>query len=134
MLDWSKYPNFSQDEFEYPGSPKMKHRFMKKLQTARYLCTKLCEKEGYPEVKFVINSGARDPEKNRRVGGKPDSTHLYGCACDIKYVTSREAFFIVKSLMLAGFTRIFIGANFIHVDDGEFETEIDKDPHVLFHY
>jgi len=133
-MDWSLYPDFSRNEFEYPGSPHMQARFMGKLQAARSISRTMCRDLGYSEIKFVINSGARNEERNRRVGGRLDSTHLYACACDIKYNTSRELWLIVKSLILAGFTRIGLGETFIHVDDGEHETKIDKDPYVMWLY
>lgn len=138
-LDWSKYPNFSRHEFDH-GGPEMNEQFMGKLQLARKICAQLCKEQGYPEIPFKINSGSRSKEKNQQVGGKPDSTHLYGCACDIVAVGSRARFLIVKSLILAGFTRIFIyndrkdqgeGVKFIHVDTGEFVPALSKPPHVI---
>ena len=116
--NWNKFPNFSRHEFDHGGS-EMLLRFMIMLQEARDFARDICKEINEPEIPFVINSGSRSKERNRQVGGKPDSTHLFGCASDIRALTSREKFVIVKSLMLAGFTRIFIYPRFVHVDIGE---------------
>lgn len=120
--DWSKYPNFKKSNFQH-GGPEMHWHFMMKLQTARYLAELRCIEKGYPlsYAWFVITSGSRSEKRNRQVGGKPDSTHLYGRACDIEAESSRARALIVKSLLLAGFTRIGLSKEglFIHVDDGE---------------
>lgn len=119
-MDWNEYPNFSEKEFDH-GGPAMHEEFMRKLQLARSICTQICREKGIPEISFVITSGSRDEERNRQVGGKPDSTHLIGRACDIAAATSRSMLLITKSLLLAGFTRVGISGsnNFIHVDDAE---------------
>jgi len=125
-MNWSNFPDFNEKEFfigdpPYPGV--MNEDFMSKLQAARTIA-------GVP---FEINSGFRTTEHNQQVGGKPDSTHLLGRACDIKVVDSRTRINIVKSLLLAGFTRIGIGKDFVHVDNGE---EVGKpyDPNVMWTY
>ena len=133
VTNWNEFQNFSRREFDH-GGPEMVLSFMRRLQQARDISKELCQEIGVPEIVFSINSGSRDEERNRQVGGTPDSTHLYGCACDIRALTSREKFVIVKSLILAGFTRIFIYSNFIHVDCGELLMEIEKHPYVLNTY
>ena len=125
-LDWNKYPNFSSWEFE-DGGPEMHPDFMKKLQIARNIA----------DIPFNINSGSRSEDKNREVGGKPDSTHLHGRACDIDCDYSRNRFIMVSALIRAGFTRIGIGEGFIHVDDGELIDDKHghpKDPQVIWLY
>lgn len=116
MLNWSEFKDFKRHEFDH-GGPEMQLGFMQRLQAARDIARELCRELEIDEVKFVINSGSRDEERNRQVGGEPDSSHLYGCACDIKALSSRERFIIVKSLILAGFTRLGVYASFIHVDN-----------------
>lgn len=138
MLNWNNYPNFTAQEFAH-GGPEMHSEFMRKLQLARWICASLCLASDVPIIIFEITSGSRSEERNRQVGGKPDSTHLYGRACDIKASSSRSRYYIVKSLMLAGFTRIGISASeyFIHVDDGELitnETGHPKTADVLWVY
>lgn len=130
---WERLPDFGEAEFR-DGGPEPHIDFLRKLQLARSICRDLCYEKGYSDIPFAINSGSRSETKNQQVGGKPDSTHLYGRACDIEAESSRARFFIVKSLLLAGFTRIGIGDGFVHVDDGERLDEIEKDPDVLWLY
>ncbi len=79
---------------------------MNKLQLAR---------NSYGSMK--INSGCRCIKHNAVVGGKPTSSHLIGWAADIAYAGSRRRFRLLKALLDAGFHRIGIGEEFIHVDD-----------------
>lgn len=81
--------------------------FLEKLNKAR-------EQAGIP---FVINSGYRCEKHNKEVGGSNTSSHLKGIATDIRCDDSNKRFNIVVALLEAGFTRIGIGKNFIHVDD-----------------
>lgn len=102
--------NFTLDEFDSPdlkGSGKnMDSTFLNKLQEARTIA-------GVP---FSINSGYRTKEHNKKVGGKPDSSHLKGLAVDISCTSSNRRCVVLSSLIKAGFTRIGIGRTFIHVD------------------
>lgn len=82
---------------------------------------------GYAGMPFVVNSGTRCPKYNRAVGGSPDSAHLTGHAADIRGVTSRERFAIVKALVEAGFTRIGVYPWGVHCD-----TDPTKDPEVMW--
>lgn len=52
-----------------------------------------------------------------------------GIAIDLQAKYSRQRFLIIRGLIEAGFTRIGIGENFIHVDDDK-----DKDQRVVWHY
>lgn len=70
----------------------------------------------YAGVPFVITSAFRTPEKNEEVGGSPTSSHLKGLAVDISCTNSVHRYEIVRRLLGAGFTRIGIGEDFIHVD------------------
>jgi len=65
---------------------------------------------------LTINSGCRCERHNRKVGGSPDSSHLRGLAADIHCANSLSRFHLLRSLMHAGFQRIGIGQEFIHVD------------------
>lgn len=93
--------------------------FREKLNKARELA-------GIP---FFVLSGFRCEEHNRNVGGSETSSHLIGCAADIKAEDSRKRFIIVKALLDAGFTRIGIGKDFVHVDD-----DFCKDKEVIWLY
>lgn len=115
--------NFNASEFDSPDMPgsgvNMSRTFIGDLQTAR----------SYAGIPFIINSGYRSKKNNEKVGGMPDSSHLIGIACDIKIKSSRERFIILNALIRAGFDRIGIGKNFIHVDD-----DFMKDKRVIWMY
>ena len=103
--------NFTDDEFEclccgYFLDSLPFRAFLVKLQNARDVAC----------IPFVITSGYRCPEHNKAVRGKRDSSHLRGLAADIRVQTSSDRFIIVEGLMKAGFERIGIGREFIHVD------------------
>ena len=109
-LNWDEYVPLYPHEFDSPDEPgshkNMKPAFMRKLKEARTLAN----------TPFIFNSGHRSREHNRKVGGKPDSSHLDGWAADIACANSRQRAVILSALIRAGFHRIGIGATFIHVD------------------
>ena len=113
MLNWNDYPNFKRDEFDSSDEPSsgdnMKHEFMQRLQCARDIAG----------VSFKINSGYRTKSHNEKVGGKLNSSHLYGCAADIHCADDITRWKILSALMDAGFNRIGISKTFIHVDSDE---------------
>lgn len=77
-------------------------------------------------VPFVINSGCRCEKHNKKVGGSLTSAHLAGLAADIKCPDSHTRYQIIIGLIGAGFRRMGIGKNFIHVDDAACEIKPDK--------
>ena len=81
--------------------------FRDKLNRAR-------EKAAIP---FILNSAFRCAAHNAEVGGSDTSSHLAGCAVDIRCKESRERYLILNALFFVGFHRIGIGKTFIHVDD-----------------
>lgn len=87
----------------------------------------LARRFGY--CRFVVTSGFRCAEHNAAVGGSPTSSHPKGLASDLKAANSRERFFLVKSLVLAGFERIGIGPDFVHAD-----SDPDKEPGLIWLY
>jgi len=97
----------------------MKYTFVKKLDNARDIAG----------VSFNITSGYRCPLHNAEVGSKPTSSHIRGVACDIAVKGSVERFAIVNGLIKAGFTRIGIGKDFVHVD-----ADYKKSPYVMWMY
>lgn len=92
-------------EIEY----NMNVNFLAKLDEAREIA----------EIPFIINSAYRTKEHNKKVGGKPNSSHLKGLAVDIKATDSRTRFLVLQALISVGFNRIGIAKTFIHVDDDE---------------
>ncbi len=70
----------------------------------------------YANVPFVITSGYRTKVHNKKLGGSSTSSHLKGLAADISCVNSVERLLIIAGLLDAGFSRIGIAKDFIHVD------------------
>jgi len=103
--------HFDISEFLCPccnqGEGNMSPRFLTMLDAARELAS----------VPFRISSGFRCKARNAMTGGKSNSSHLSGNAADIHVDLSFDRYAIVNALVLAGFTRIGIGSNFIHVDN-----------------
>lgn len=89
----------------------MQESFMNRLETAR----------SYSQFPFIITSAFRSVayEKSKKRSGK--SSHTKGIAVDINCRDSFRRLIIVSSLLRAGFRRIGIHRNFIHVD-----SDIDK--------
>jgi len=101
--------HFHIDEFKCKccGKALMKEEFLKMLDKARDLA----------KTPFIITSGYRCQEHNKEVGGKPDSAHTRGYAADIAVSNSTDRYLIVYGLIMAGFRRLGIGKDFIHVDN-----------------
>lgn len=120
---------FSLDEFDSPDLPgsgiNMDPTFLQMLDNAR-------EFAGIP---FKITSGYRTEQHNSKVGGVPrsesskGSSHMYGYAADIACNNSQDRYKIITSLMDAGFSRIGLASNFIHIDN-----DPDKVKDVLWTY
>lgn len=68
-------------------------------------------------IPFVLNSAFRCDTHNAEIGGSQSSSHLVGCAVDIKCSDSRNRYLILNALIRIGFNRIGIAKTFIHVDD-----------------
>lgn len=83
----------------------------------------------YSNYQFVINSGYRTQGYEREKGRKGDSSHCKRIAVDISAVDSHVRYKVVASCLMAGFPRIGIGKNFVHVDLDE-----TKAHPIIFHY
>ncbi len=81
---------------------------------------RLDKARGLAGAPFIINSGCRCTVHNKAIGSSPTSSHL-NIAADIRATTSTLKFIIVRALMDAGFTRIFLyhDRSHIHVDMDE---------------
>ena len=119
-LDWAT-ENFAAWEFLCPDCKRqyMEREFIVRLQIARNIA-------GIP---FVPGSGWRCKKRNTAVGGVPDSSHLVGLAVDIMALTSKERFIIVDALLRAGFMRIGIAKDYIHVD-----SDLSKPQGIMYLY
>ena len=93
--------------------------FLNKLSKARELAA----------IGFKITSAYRSHAHNAKVGGVPSSSHTIGRAVDIYAPTSRQKYIIINALLQAGFNRIGVAKNFIHVDD-----DPSKDEDVIWTY
>ena len=120
--------NFNLKEFDSPdlsGSGlNMDKDFLSMLDNARDIA----------KTPFKITSGYRTKEHNiaicKKLGKKPiESSHLKGVACDTACSGSRARFLIINALLEAGFTRIGIANNFIHVD-----SDCEKSQNVIWTY
>ncbi len=78
---------------------------------------------------IVITSGLRCIEWNKKQGGKENSAHITGLAVDVKCISSRNRFVLMKAFISNGFRRIGLTRNFIHVDNDN-----EKPNPVLFMY
>ena len=70
----------------------------------------------FADIPFSITSGYRCEVHNKAVGGKSTSSHVKGLAVDIHCVDSHDRHTMIIALKQAGFSRIGIAKNFIHVD------------------
>jgi uncharacterized protein YcbK (DUF882 family) len=102
--------HFQLSEFDSPDLPNsslnMNPNFLMMLDKARDIAN----------IPFIITSGYRTKEHNKKIGGEPNSAHLRGFASDIKYHNGSDGYKILTALLQAGFTRIGIYKTFIHCD------------------
>ena len=108
---------FEYSEFDSPDEKgsyiNMDVDFLNKLAKARQNAS----------IAFKITSGYRTPSHNEKVGGVLSSSHTKGHAVDIYAPTSRQKYIIINALLQAGFDRVGVAKNFIHVDDDPTKAE-----------
>lgn len=103
-----RWANFELSEFDCKcgcGFNNIKYAFVDRVQYARNRAS----------LVFIVRSGCRCYQHNKDVGGKPSSDHLTGEGVDIVCVTSSGRFMMYDAFRDAGFTRIGVGPDFIHV-------------------
>lgn len=88
------------------GIDQMKPQLLLRLATAREIA----------DCSFVLTSAMRCTAHNAAEGGRPTSSHLTGWAVDVRALSSRKRFKIIKALLQAGFERIGVAKTFIHAD------------------
>lgn len=110
-MDWSRYPNFSEDEFKcsHSGKCAMDTGFMDKLQALR---SELAEA-------MTVTSGYRDTSHPVEASKGRPGTHTRGIAVDIA-CDGQQAYRIMALAMKHGFTGIGVsqsgGGRFLHLD------------------
>ena len=106
------YKYFKLSEFDSPDLPdsgiNMSHDFMLMLVKAREIA----------KIPFTITSGYRTKEHNKKIGGVENSSHttIPCVACDIYVDNGKNRYIILNALIQAGFRRIGIADNFVHID------------------
>lgn len=111
-----RWPDFTPAEIACKGTRAVMIDFdaMDRLQDAR-------TRAGRP---FIINSGYRSEEYNRRIGGARNSMHVQGRAFDIALYSRTGRMLFTKQELLsvlkaAGFTGFGVHYNsFVHADTG----------------
>jgi uncharacterized protein YcbK (DUF882 family) len=103
-----KYFNLAEfDSPDLPGSGEMMEpECLEMLDLARDLY-------GAP---MIVTSGFRTVAHNKAVNGSRRSSHMLGYAADIACTNSMKRYHMIVAFLNAGFTRIGVGENFIHVD------------------
>lgn len=110
-LDWSKYPNFTPDEFrcKETGELDMKPEFMDRIQTLRY-------KLNFP---LVVNSGYRSRKHSAERKKATIGPHVQGLAADFR-CDGPTAYKIMKAAFELEFTGIGVSqkgdSRFVHLD------------------
>lgn len=110
-MDWSKYPNFTEDEFRCreTGECDMKPEYMDRIQALR---TKL----GFA---LYVNSGYRSRRHSAERDKSTIGPHVQGLAADFR-CDGPTAYKIMKAAFELGFTGIGVSqkgsARFVHLD------------------
>lgn len=111
MIDWKKYPNFSEAEFrcKHTGKCDMQAPFMGVLQAIR-------TEYGKP---MKVTSGYRHPTHPVEAKkGHSNGEHTKGACADIACENGADRFRLVQIALKHGITRIGIAKNFLHLGIG----------------
>ncbi len=89
-----------------------------------FMLQQLEARTGYPIFSWV-NSGARSPAHNRKVGGVSNSSHkMPTCkAVDIKAYSKSIRNNLVQAARDVGFKRIGVGKTFVHLDTDDMKSQ-----------
>ncbi|WP_407264849.1 D-Ala-D-Ala carboxypeptidase family metallohydrolase [Tenacibaculum maritimum] len=89
-----------------------------------FMLRQLEAQSGYPIFNW-INSGARSPSHNRKVGGVSNSSHkMPTCkAVDIKAYSKSIRNDLVQAARDVGFKRIGVGRTFVHLDIDDLKSQ-----------
>ena len=100
---------FTREEFacQYTGENEISDKLLLKLDLLRAKC-------GFP---FVITSGYRSEDHPLEAKKETAGTHAQGIAADIRTLSGREKYEVVKQALSLGFSGIGVAGTFVHVDD-----------------
>lgn len=87
---------------EAPKPPKQKYKWFKDTEVVglnENLVKILDNAREIAGVPFVLTSGYRTPEHNKKVGGKPNSAHIRGLAVDIATTTNKARTAILRGIL-----------------------------------
>ena len=113
-IDWNKYPNFSESEFncKHTGTNKMRPEFLERLQMIRDTFNK----------PMTITSGYRSPQHPIEVEKDKAGEHTFGVAADIA-VRGVDAMDLIVIAYGLGIRRIGVSqsgySRFIHLGMGD---------------
>lgn len=111
MIDWKKYPSFSEAEFrcKHTGKCDMQAPFLDVLQAIR-------TEYGKP---MKVTSGYRHPTHPVEAKkGHSNGEHTKGACADIACENGADRFRLVQIALKHGITRIGIAKNFLHLGIG----------------
>lgn len=111
MIDWKKYPNFSEAEFrcKYTGKCDMQAPFLDVLQAIR-------TEYGKP---MRVTSGYRHPTHPVEAKkGHSNGEHTKGTCADIACDNGADRFRLVQLALKHGIARIGVAKNFLHLGIG----------------
>lgn len=114
MGKWDNIRYFRRMEFVCPccGKEDMDEDFLFRLDRLRETLAR----------PLRVTSGWRCRKHNAAVGGKRNSAHLLGIACDIRVASSGKRFQIIDICKALEINRFGMGSNYIHLDTGNEET------------
>ena len=109
FCNWKKYPE---------NKPTVQQ-----ISNMMYGCRNLLEPARQVVGPIIINSGFRNPDVNRRVGGVKNSQHLQGCAADIRPQDPIQFQHLVDFLKTHKLTdQLLTGNGWLHISWNPFST------------
>ena len=76
-------PNFTLAEMANNAGDQTKPQYIISAESDAFMSTLQAFRNIMGE-RVIVNSGFRQPDYNKKIGGDPNSRHLYGCAADIQ--------------------------------------------------
>lgn len=76
-------PNFTLAEMANNAGDQTKPQYIISAESNAFIST-LQAFRNITSERVIVNSGFRQPDYNKKIGGDPNSRHLYGCAADIQ--------------------------------------------------